>query len=96
MHAPGFLDPNAQQDRSYRDRGATRRFAARGCLLGSILAIVLWFAPIPVIVVVWHLGLKGPFGDHMLSAIPFFVALPLVGAGIGAVYGHRRAVWRQR
>jgi hypothetical protein len=64
--------------------------------LGSILAVVLWVVPIPVIVVVWLLGLKGPFGDYMLSAIPLFLTLPLVGAGIGAVYGHKRAVSRQR
>jgi hypothetical protein len=57
--------------------------------------MVLWFVPIPVIVVVWLLGLKGPFGDYMLTAIPFFAALPLVGAGIGAIHGHKRAVWRQ-
>ena len=68
----------------------------RGCLLGLLLAIVLWFAPIPVAVVVWAFGLKGPLVAYMLMAIPFFGALPLMGAGIGAVYGRKQAVWRQQ
>jgi hypothetical protein len=96
MHAPGFLDPNAPDEPSYPSTGVSRRYAVRGCLLGSILAIVLWFVPVPVAVIVWVLELKGPFGDYMLSAIPFYVALPLVGAGIAAVYGHKRTGWRQR
>ena len=77
-------------------RGTCRGYAVRGCLLGLFLAVALWFAPIPVAGVVWVLGLKGPFVDYMLMAIPFFVALPLMGAGIGAVYGRKQAVWRQR
>jgi hypothetical protein len=98
MRAPPFLNGGPAQEPAFlsRGEGGSGRFAARGCLLGSTLAIVLWFVPIPVAVMVWVLGLRGPFVDYMVLAIPFFVALPLIGAMIGAVYGHKRSLWRQQ
>ncbi len=67
-------------------------YAARGSLIGCMAAIFFWWVPIPVVVIVWLFGLKGPFGDYMLMAIPGFLALPFVGGGIGLfVRRHRRA-----
>ncbi len=40
-----------------------------------------------VAIVVWIFGLSGPFVDYMLMAIPFFIALPVIGAWIGELYG---------
>jgi len=64
--------------------------ALRGCLLGLILAVALWFVPIPVALVVRVLGFHGPFVDAMLMAIPFYLAIPLIGAAIGSRWGRRR------
>jgi hypothetical protein len=74
--------------------GASRKgYAARGAMIGCLAALLLWWIPIPIVVVVWLFGLKGPFGDYMLAAIPCFVALPLVGSGIGLlVRRYRKAV----
>src|ERR1035441_7619017 len=84
MQAPGFLKQDPTQEPTSPQEGddGSRGYAVRGCLLGSILAILFWFAPIPVALVVWVLRLKGPFGDYMLMAIPFFITLPLIGSGI--------------
>jgi len=68
-------------------------YAARGALIGCLAAIFFWWIPIPVIVIVWMFGLKGPFGDYMLAAIPCFLAFPLLGGGIGLlVRRYRKAV----
>ncbi len=58
-------------------------YAARGALIGCLAAMFLWWIPIPIGVIVWLFGLKGPFGDYMLTAIPCFLALPLLASGIG-------------
>ncbi len=55
----------------------------RGCLVGSLAALFIWFVPIPVAIIVWVFDLNGPFGDYMLMAIPFILALPIIGALIG-------------
>ncbi len=68
-------------------------YAARGAMIGCLAALFLWWIPIPVGVIVWMFGLKGPFGDYMLTAIPCLLALPLLGSGIGLlVRRYRRAV----
>lgn len=67
-------------------------FAVRGALLGCLAAIFFWFVPIPVAAVVWLFDLRGPFVDYMLAAIPGFLALPVVGAGIGLVVRRYRNV----
>jgi len=98
MELPSFLkqDPTPKPAFPEEDDHESRGYALRGCLLGFILALVFWFVPIPVGVVVWALALKGPFGDYMLMAIPFFIALPVIGAGIGELYGHYAEVSRRR
>src|SRR5262249_11863281 len=98
IQTPGFLkkDPTQEPPLADNGEGTGRGYALRGCLLGAILATFLWFVPIPVAVVVWAFGLKGPFVDYMLMATPFFVALPLIRPGIGESYGRKRAAWRQR
>jgi hypothetical protein len=62
----------------------------RGCLVGGLAAIVFWFLPIPVAAIVWVFDLEGPFGDHMLRAMPFFLAFPFLGAGLGELFGRLR------
>src|SRR5437868_6766162 len=98
MHVPGFLRQDSTQGPAFPEEGESRShgYAARGCLIGLILSIVFWFVPIPIAAVVWVLGLKGPFGDFMLIAIPFYIALPLIGAVIGELAGRKRVAWRQR
>jgi hypothetical protein len=90
MQLPGFLKQHPTEDPPFPGARVGERggYAARGCLIGTILAILCWFVPVPVAAVVRVLGLTGPFGDYMLMAIPYFIALPLIGAGIGA--GWRR------
>jgi hypothetical protein len=65
-------------------------YAARGAMIGCLAALLLWSIPVPIGVVVWLFGLKGPFGDYMLAAIPCFLALPLLGSGIGLLVRHYR------
>jgi hypothetical protein len=68
-------------------------YAARGAMIGCLAALLIWWIPIPIGVVVWRFGLKRPFGDYMLAALPCFVALPLLGSGISLlVRRYRRAV----
>jgi hypothetical protein len=67
-----------------------KEYTVRGALLGSSAAMFLWWIPIPVVVIVWLFGLKGPFGDYMLAAIPCFLALPALGSGIGFLAGRVR------
>ncbi len=61
-------------------------YAARGGWIGCLAGMFFWWIPIPVAVIVWSFGLKGPFGDYMLAAIPCFLALTLLGSGMLA-YG---------
>src|SRR5271157_1962647 len=95
MQLPGFLRPDPSQETALpgdRDVRA-HRYAMCGCAVGSLFAIIFWFVPIPVAIVVWVLGLKGPFGDYMLMTMPLFLALPLIGAGIGKLTGCRTREW---
>ena len=39
--------------------------------------------------IVWLFDLPGPFGDTMLLAAPFYLALPIIGAGIAEWLGRR-------
>jgi hypothetical protein len=98
MQVPGFLRKDRIHERGLPEEGDDRRsgYAVRGCLLGSILAILFWFVPLPVVGVVWVLGLKDPFSDYMLIAIPFFIALPLVGAAVGGLAFRKRLARRKR
>jgi hypothetical protein len=98
MQLPAFLKRDLTQEPPFLEDGGgrSRGYAVRGCLIGASLAVLFWFVPIPVAIVVWIFGLSGPFVDHMLMAIPFFVALPIIGAGVGELYGHFRRFSRQR
>jgi hypothetical protein len=80
MQLPGFLRKDLTEIRELPEDGATRSYATRGCIIGCLAALVFWFIPIPVAMIVWVFGLKGPFGDYMLLAIPYFLVLPIVGA----------------
>jgi len=40
---------------------------ARRALIGCLAAKYFWWIAIPVGVIVWLFGLKGPFGDYMLT-----------------------------
>jgi hypothetical protein len=55
------------------------------------VGLFLWFVPIPVAAIVWLFDLQRHFGDIMLMAIPFYLALPIVGAGLAELPGRRRA-----
>jgi hypothetical protein len=59
-------------------------------MIGCLVALYFWFLPVPMAIIVWVFDLKGPFGDYMLGAMPFFLMLPFVGALIGDVLKHRR------
>lgn len=61
-----------------------KTYAGRGAAIGCGTAIVTWFFPIPVALVVWLFGVDAPFGDVMIGASPFFLALPIIGAMVGA------------
>lgn len=91
MHLPHFLrrDPAGQEPEVPQERARGGR-AARGALIGCLAALVFWAIPLPVVAVVWAFDLEGPFGDTMLLAIPCYLALPFVGAAIGARTGRRR------
>ena len=65
-------------------------YAARGAWFGCLSALVFWFVPIPVAAIVWLFDVQGPFVDHMLMAIPFYLALPLIGGGIALWVRHSR------
>lgn len=65
-------------------------YAARGAMIGCCVAAVFWCIHVPIVVIVWLFDLKGPFGDYMLAAIPCFLALPLIGSGIGLLAGRFR------
>ena len=97
MQVPDFLRQDPTQGPAFPEEGdsKSRGYTVRGCLLGSILAILFWFVPIPVAAFVWVLGLKGPIGDYMLMAIPFYMALPVIGAGMGGLFGRKRIAWRK-
>jgi hypothetical protein len=83
MQLPGFLKRDPTEGPELPADGAYGSYATRGCIIGCLVALFSWFIPIPVAVLVWLFDLKGPFGDYMLLAIPFFLALPIVGCGIG-------------
>jgi hypothetical protein len=95
MQLPSFLRLDASETIEFSEDidGKSHGYAKRGCTLGCLFAIYFWFVPLPVAVIVWLFGLNGPFGDYMLGAIPFFLALPLVGGVIGMLVRRcRRAV----
>jgi hypothetical protein len=62
----------------------SKTFAVAGFRTGCLVAVLVWFVPLPVALVVWLFQLKGLFADYMYMAIPFLVALPLVGGFIGS------------
>jgi len=90
MQLPGFLRQDPSEAPELPEDGATGGYATRGCLIGCLAALFFWFVPIPVAITVWAFDVKGPFGDDMLMAIPFFLALPIIGAGLGKLFGRRR------
>jgi hypothetical protein len=92
MQLPGFLIRDPSEGPDLPEEASRRAYATRGCVIGCIAALFFWVVPIPVATIVWVFGLKGPFGDYMLEAVPCFLALPLVGGGIGLlVRRYRRA-----
>ena len=80
MQLPGFLRRELAETPELPEDGATRGYAARGCIIGCLAALVFWGVPIPVATIVWAFDLKGPFGDYMILAMPFLLTLPIVGA----------------
>jgi hypothetical protein len=53
-------------------------FSPAGCALGCVLALLLWFFPLPVALIVWLFDLKGLFADYMYLALPVLALLPVV------------------
>jgi len=97
MRLPGFLKRGQSEGNPFPDDRVIQGYAARGCLIGLVVALFLWVVPIPVVIVVWLFDLKGPFSDYMIMATPFFVILPILGVGIAQRYGRRHeARWRNR
>lgn len=64
--------------------------ATIGMAVGCAVAGVCWFLPFPVILVVWLLDIRHPFGDIMCMMIPVYMMLPLLGALIGALIQNRK------
>jgi hypothetical protein len=62
-----------------------RTCAIHGLVIGVLLMIVTWFFPIPIAILVLLFDIKRPFGDIMLVAMPFILAIPVVGATIGSL-----------
>ncbi len=89
MQLPGFLRRGPSEGPELPEDGASFGHATRGFLIGCLAALFFWFMPIPVAMTVWAFDLKGPFGDYMLMAIPFFLTLPIIGAGIAELFGRR-------
>jgi len=89
MQLPGFLRRYPSEAPELPEGGATSGHATRGGIIGCFAALVFWFIPIPVAAIVWAFDLQGPFGDHMLTAVPFYLALPILGAGIADLLGRR-------
>jgi hypothetical protein len=83
MLLPGFLKRNPIEWPDIQGIGESRSYTEHGCIFGCLVALFFWIVPIPVAALVWLFDLKGPFGDYMLLAIPCFLALPIVGGGIG-------------
>jgi hypothetical protein len=96
MQLPGFLTRDPTDGPPSPDDRESGGHTALGCILGCLAGLFFWFVPIPVVIVVWAFGLEGPFGDKMLMAIPFFLALPIIGAGIADLLGRRRRARRCR
>jgi hypothetical protein len=59
-------------------------------MIGCVAALFFWFIPVPVAIIVWAFDVKRPFGDVMLMAIPFYLALPIIGAASAELLGGRR------
>ncbi|MFI5456051.1 MAG: hypothetical protein ACHRXM_11435 [Isosphaerales bacterium] len=89
MQLPGFLKRDPTEGPDLPEDRAGSGYATRGCMIGCLVALFSWFIPIPVATIVWVFDLKGPFGDYMLMAIPFFLALPIIGAGIAELFRRR-------
>ena len=90
MRLPGFLKRGPSEGAKLREEKASSGYATRGCLIGCLAALFLWLVPVPVAIAVWTFDLKGPFGDYMLMAVPFFLSLPIIGAVTADLIGHRR------
>ena len=82
MKLPVFLKRDPTESRELPGDRASGRFATRGWMIGCLAALLIWFIPIPVAIVCWVFGIKGPFGDTMLMSLPFLLALPIIGAVI--------------
>jgi len=55
-------------------------------VIGCGAAILTWVVPLPVALIAWLFDVQGPFRDVMLMAVPFLVALPIIGAAVGAYF----------
>jgi hypothetical protein len=89
MQLPVFLKRDPTQGPEFLGDKASGGFATRGWIIGCLAALVIWLIPIPVAIVFWVFGIKGPFGDTMLMSVPFLLALPIIGAGIAELIGCR-------
>jgi hypothetical protein len=91
MRLPGFLRQDPSGVPSLPEDPGSGGHAARGCIIGCLAGLFLWFVPIPVAAIAWLFDLQRPFSDVMLMAIPFYLALPIIGAGLAELLGRRRA-----
>jgi hypothetical protein len=60
-------------------------FGTRGLIIGLIAMIALWVLPVPVAAFVWIFGIERPFVDVMVTMIPIYIAMPVVGAVLGSL-----------
>jgi hypothetical protein len=63
-----------------------KTYGPLGCQLGCVSAILLYFYPLPVGLIVWLFELNGLFADYMYVALLVFALLPFAGYAIGARY----------
>ena len=89
MKLPVFLKRNPTEGPEFSDNRPSGGIATRGWVIGCLAALLIWFIPIPVAIVCWVFGIKGPFGDTMLMSVPFLLALPIIGAVITAMIRRR-------
>jgi hypothetical protein len=59
-------------------------YAVRGFWIGVLVAVLLWFFPIPVALATYMFPTDRPFGDVMLLCAPLFILIPFASAAIGS------------
>jgi hypothetical protein len=54
-------------------------YGATGFKIGCVFAVVLYFYPVPVALIIWWFDLPGLFADYMYIAMPFLAMIPFLG-----------------